>query len=68
MSDPSDSKRRVIHATCTLHRGPAGFANLVVRQLNGLIELDPHAAGACVLLLDEDGARSLHEALGHWLG
>ncbi|HEX4103800.1 MAG TPA: hypothetical protein VHY21_25210 [Pseudonocardiaceae bacterium] len=34
--------RKVIHATCALHRGPAGFANVVVSKRNGTIELDPH--------------------------
>lgn len=68
MSSPSNSKRRLIHVTCSVHRGPAGFANLVVRKLDGQIELDPHVTGACVLLLDEDGARLLHETLGDWLG
>jgi len=59
----------VIHATCIQCRGIArGFTNLVARKLDGHIELDPHVTGACVLLLDEDGARTLHEALGDWLG
>ncbi len=60
--------RRVIHASCALHRGPAGFANLVVRKLDGTIELDPHVDRGCVILLDETGARVLSEALVEWLG
>jgi hypothetical protein len=64
----SGSKRRTIHASCALHRGPAGFTNLRVSKLDGMIELDPHVAGGCVILLDEDGARVLSEALVEWLG
>ncbi|MBV9160917.1 MAG: hypothetical protein JO281_05020 [Pseudonocardiales bacterium] len=28
----SDQRRLVIHATCALHRGPAGFTNVVVSK------------------------------------
>jgi hypothetical protein len=62
------SSRRVIHATCSLHRGPVGFANLVISKRGGRIEFDPHVTGSCVITLDEDGARVLFEALGEWLG
>ncbi|MDQ3763008.1 MAG: hypothetical protein M3460_15585 [Actinomycetota bacterium] len=62
------SNRRAIHATCALHRGPAGFANFVVRKLDGKIEFDPHVDGACMIRLDEDGARVLRDALTEWLG
>jgi hypothetical protein len=68
MSTPDSGNRRVIHASCTLHRGPVGFANLVVRKVDGTIELDPHVDRGCVILLDEDGARVLSEALQEWLG
>jgi hypothetical protein len=60
--------RKVIHATCALHRGPVGFTNLVVRKRDGEIELDPHVTGACVITLDEDGACALRDALTEWLG
>jgi hypothetical protein len=60
--------RKVIHTTCSLHRGPVGFANLVVSKRGGRIEFDPHVTGSCVITLDEDGARVLFEALGEWLG
>ncbi|MGH3774519.1 MAG: hypothetical protein ACRDRR_02090 [Pseudonocardiaceae bacterium] len=40
-----------------------GFTNLVVSRRGGTIELDPHAVRGCVMLLDEDGARVLSEAL-----
>jgi hypothetical protein len=60
--------RKVIHATCALHRGPAGFANVVVSKRDGRIELDPHVTGACVLTLDEGAATALFDLLGEWLG
>jgi hypothetical protein len=41
---------------------------LVATKREGSIELDPHVTGQCVLTLDEDGARRLHQALGEWLG
>lgn len=52
-----------------MHRGPRGFANLVVeRKPNGDIILDPHVTGECVIILDEDAARAVHSVLGEWLG
>ena len=60
--------RKVIHATCALHRGPAGFANVVVSKRDGTIELDPHVTGACVLTLAEDEAVALRDVLTRWLG
>lgn len=60
--------RRVIHATCTVHGAAQGFTNLVVRKLDGNIELDPHATGACVLSLTELEARELHTVIGEMLG
>jgi hypothetical protein len=60
--------RRVIPATCTRHGGARGFTNLAVRKRDGVIELDPHVTGQCVLTLAEDAARVLHETLGEWLG
>jgi hypothetical protein len=64
----SGSNRRVISATCTIHAGARGFTNLVVTRRDGDIELDPHATGACVVRLDESGARDLCETLTEWLG
>lgn len=64
----SGSSRRVISATCTQHGGARGFTNLVVRKLDGEIELDPHVTGGCLLKLDEDGAMVLRDALVEWLG
>jgi len=67
-TQPAGKRRRVIHATCALHRGPVGFTNLVVSKRGGQIELDPHAAGACKITIDENGARVLRDALTEWLG
>lgn len=60
--------RVVVHASCSMHSASRGFTNLVVRKLNGDIELDPHATGACVLTLNEGGATVLRDALTEWLG
>lgn len=65
---PANNQRRVIHASCTLHRGPVGFTNLVVSKRGGKIQLDPHVTGSCVITLDEDGAGALRDALTEWLG
>lgn len=40
-----------------------GYTNLVVRKVDGTIELDLHVTGACVLLIDESGAAELRDAL-----
>jgi hypothetical protein len=60
--------RRVIPATCTTHSGARGYTNLVVTKRGGHIELDPHVTGQCVIMLDEDSARVLVEALAGWPG
>ncbi|MGH3722448.1 MAG: hypothetical protein ACRDRI_27160 [Pseudonocardiaceae bacterium] len=70
--------RRAIGVTCALHRGPRGFANLVVeRQVrqdgydgHDVREyvFDVHVAGACVVIMDEAAARVLFEVLGEWFG
>jgi hypothetical protein len=60
--------RKVIHATCALHRGPAGFANVVLSKRDGTIVLDPHVTGSCVLVLAEDEAVALRDVLTDWLG
>jgi hypothetical protein len=64
----TSNNRRVIHATCALHRGPAGFANVVVSKRDGTIELHPHVDGSCVLSFAEDEAGALRDALTQWLG
>lgn len=65
----SHRNRKVIHGSCALHRGPAGFANVVVsKRRDGQIELDCHVDGSCVLTLAEDEAIALRDALTAWLG
>jgi hypothetical protein len=39
-----------------------------VRKLEGEIELDPHAAGACVLRFDKQAAIAVRNAFTEWLG
>lgn len=46
-------RRKAIPATCQLHRGPIGFANLMVNEYNGTIVFDPHVTGSCLTSLDE---------------
>jgi hypothetical protein len=65
---PASNNRKVIHATCALHRGPVGFANVVVTKRGGQIELDPHVTGSCVLTLAEEEAAALRDTLIRWLG
>lgn len=65
---PPARTRRVIHGTCTLHRGPIGFTNLVITKVGGTIELDPHVTGACIIHLDETEASALRDTLTEWLG
>ena len=60
--------RKVIPATCTVHNTARGFTNLVVRKVDGEIELDPHADQCCLLLLDETAAAALRDQLAQWLG
>jgi hypothetical protein len=65
----SRENRRAIPVGCGVHGGPRGFTNLVVeKKPNGEIVLDPHVAGECVIIFDEEAARVLFDALGKWLG
>ena len=67
-ADASRGNRKAIPVTCGVHRGPRGFANLVVeRKPNGDIVLDPHVTGGCVIILDEPAARALFDVLRTWL-
>ncbi|MGA9310305.1 MAG: hypothetical protein WBV74_08030 [Pseudonocardiaceae bacterium] len=66
---PTNNHRRVVlHASCSVHQGALGFANVVVRRRGGLIELDCHLDGSCLLTLDEDAATQLRDVLTEWLG
>jgi hypothetical protein len=65
---PNKRRRKAIPVTCELHRGPIGFANLLVSMQDGTIVLDPHVTGACLIALDEEGAMTLRDILTEWLG
>jgi hypothetical protein len=65
---PSKGCHKAIPATCGMHRGPVGFANLLVSMQNGSIVFDPHVTGACVIALDEECATALRNLLTEWLG
>ena len=65
---PNRGHRKAIPATCGLHRGPIGFANLMVSKQGGSVVLDPHVTGDCVISLDEQSAKTLRDLLTHWLG
>ncbi|MGH3427917.1 MAG: hypothetical protein ACRDQZ_10190 [Mycobacteriales bacterium] len=67
-SYPRGVRRKAIPATCGLHRGPVGFANLMVSMQSGSIVFDPHVTGACVITLDEKSAKTLLSLLTEWLG
>jgi hypothetical protein len=57
----SRDNRRAIPLSCALHRGPRGFANLVMeRKPNGV-------TGAHVIILDEAALTALFDVLGTWL-
>ncbi|MGH3867992.1 MAG: hypothetical protein ACRDQ4_18080 [Pseudonocardiaceae bacterium] len=65
---PSTGLRRAIPATCGLHRGPIGFANLMVSLQGRSVALDPHVTGECVITLEEQSAKTLRDILTEWLG
>jgi hypothetical protein len=68
-TEPTGDRRRVvIHASCACRGVANGFANVVVRKVNGRVEFDVHATGACVFTLDEDESCVLRGALTEWLG
>ncbi|MGH3768611.1 MAG: hypothetical protein ACRDTX_26235 [Pseudonocardiaceae bacterium] len=63
-----DRRRVVIHATCTCRGVARGFTNLLMRKVDGEIELDPHVTGCCRLTMDEDAGCVMRDALIEWLG
>lgn len=65
---PSSDRRRVIPATCELHRAAVDFTNLLVTKRDGTIVLGPHVDGSCVIRLGEDAATALRNTLTEWLG
>jgi hypothetical protein len=66
-SRPARENRKAIPVSCAVHRGPRGFANLMVEKRGEEIILDPHVTGACVIILDETAATALFDLLGTWL-
>ncbi|MBW0010888.1 MAG: hypothetical protein JO063_12385 [Pseudonocardiales bacterium] len=64
---PSRVRRKGIPGTCQLHRGPVGFANLMVSVQDGSVVFDPHVTGACVITIDKEGAKTLLFILTEWL-
>jgi hypothetical protein len=65
---PNKRRRKAIPAMCGMHRGPIGFANLLVSMQGRSIVFDPHVTGACVIALEEEGATALRNILTEWLG
>jgi hypothetical protein len=63
-----DRNRRVIDIYCSTHGGARNFTPLVCTKVDDLIQLDPHAMGLCVLVLNEKAASELFDVLGEWLG
>jgi hypothetical protein len=65
---PNKRRRKAIPVTCGVHRGPEGFANLLVSMQGATVVLDPHVTGECVIALEEDSAEMLCSILTVWLG
>lgn len=65
---PSDLRRVVVHAACSCPGVAAGFTNVVVSKIDGLIMFDPHVTNACVFTLNEEEACVLRDVLTRWLG
>ena len=63
-----DPNRRVIDVYCSAHGGARNFTPLVCTKVDDIIQLDPHAMGLCVLVLNEQAASELFDVLGAWLG
>ncbi|MGH3771296.1 MAG: hypothetical protein ACRDRW_07870 [Pseudonocardiaceae bacterium] len=64
----SRANRRAIGVTYAVHKGPRGFANLVVEKQGGENVLAPHVTGEYVIILDESAATVLFDVLGKCLG
>lgn len=68
MGRPANAHDHTIPVTCQTHGGARGFCNLRIRKVDGVIVLDPHVAGSCVIGLDEVAATALFDLLGAWRG
>jgi hypothetical protein len=79
-SVPADATlqgRKEIPATCQLDQGPVEIANLAVSKYEfadlavskntRVIVFDPHVPGACIMSVDDEGARKLRDMLTAWL-
>ncbi|MGH3852497.1 MAG: hypothetical protein ACRDR6_03175 [Pseudonocardiaceae bacterium] len=64
--DPRTAGRSAPPARCTGARGVS--RTWWWKKQGDEIILDPHVTGECVMILDEDAARVLFEALEEWLG
>jgi hypothetical protein len=60
--------RKGIPTTCGLHRGPIGFANLMISKQGESFVLDPHVTGECLITLNENSAKELRDIVTEWLG
>ena len=65
---PARGLRKAIPATCGLHRGPMGFANLMISKQGESFVLDPHVTGECLITLNEQSVKALRDTLTEWLG
>jgi hypothetical protein len=65
---PKRGLRKAIPGTCALHRGPIGFANLMVSLHGRSVVFDPHVTGECLITIDEKTATTLRDILTEWLG
>jgi hypothetical protein len=65
---PDKRRRKALPATCLVHKGPIGFANLLVSMQGRSVVFDPHVTSACLYVLDEEGATTLLDTLTEWLG
>lgn len=64
----SNRHRRVLRATYLPCGDARGFTNLAITRVDGGVQLDPHAVGACVVRLSDAEARTLGQVLRDWLG
>lgn len=61
------ARSSTIPVSCMPHRGPRGFATLLVEARGGEVVLDAQVTGGCTIILDEAGASVLFDLLGAWL-
>jgi hypothetical protein len=59
---------RTIPVSYTLHRGPRGFATLMVERRGEEVVFDVQVTGGCTIILEDATAAALFDLLGAWLG